>query len=232
MKRVICLVLLAFLFLAATVKAQHCSSARGTCGAHTSGYQGLRVRVVKQQAAYVAPTYNRAVFSTYSYPQYYYSVGAAYDQALLADAIAFRVLAVQRGLAQQNYLPRYQQQGSAVPQQTYQPPAVQQSYTPQVQQQPCPDCQQQAASQGAYVPQLQQPQQALSVDQAVAKVVQASCVECHAGANGIDLRDTSKLTPAQWGAVYYSAKCGDMPKGRGKLSSQVIALFRLKVKGK
>jgi hypothetical protein len=242
-------------------------SQAANCGATTSysGYSGRafnarahsRQRTVTYQyhkpaAAVYAPaqaqayTYTQATAHAQYYPiqvkkaaPYFYTVGDSYDKALLADAVAYRVLQ-QLGRQQAAPAPTYQPQYQPQPQYQHPqalPQAAPQYEAPQAQKpelapppQPCPngDCNQ------AYSPNLFPPQkgqvstQSVNIGQAVQEVCNNSCVSCHSkpGHNKIDLTDVSKLTKVQRGKCAALVTAKVMPKG-ASASDQIRQLFEI-----
>ncbi len=158
--------------------------------------------------AYVAPVVKIVkAIPVVVQPDYYYSVSDGYRDALLADAIAFRVLLAQKQFGSGGGpgtappaapVPRYRE-----------PPA-----TPG----DAPRTMPPAADTGAVLP-------------ALATLIGAKCVKCHAsGKNGINLDTTNlpSLTRAEWLECSLRVSIdgeGAMPKGGPALSGEDASLF-------
>ena len=65
-----------------------------------------------------------------------------------------------------------------------------------------------------------------AVDAKLKAVVEASCVKCHAGKNGIDLSDLSTLARVDRLNALDQILTGEMPKGGKPVSDDEVLLFR------
>lgn len=170
-------VLLTLASLAASAGAQH------VC-------RGRNVAVVApayHAAAVVVDHHAHAVqaVKVVAQPDYYYSVSDGYRDSLLADAIAYRLLTLQRqGLLRAD--------------------ATQPAATP-----PTPRYKEPPAEAPPPMPRAG----TTAAPSAVLKVLEARCSKCHQGANGIDLSDPDRVPEAGRWKSYALANSGEMPKG-------------------
>ena len=152
---------------------------------------------------YVHHDYAVPVVKVAVQPDYYYSVSDGYRDALLADAVAFRVLKAMQGqAAPSGPLPRYKEPSA--------PPAPAMPPAP-------PEAKQEG-----------KPAAGLPSGAALAKVIESRCVKCHAGPgkNGIDLTDPDKVAKGQRWHAYALANSGEMPKGGQPIpDDEVKALY-------
>jgi hypothetical protein len=167
-------------------------------------------------APYVAPTYQQPYYdrvllvpkvqTIYDQPSYYYSLGDSYRDALLADAIAFRVLQAQKGAAPAPaYVPRIPESLPGGPATAF-PPAP--GAAPRQLMPPAA-----GEIQTAVPPKLQQ-------------IVTASCIKCHNGPNqnGLDLSNLAVVPPHARDKACRKVVVGEMPKG-GKLAEGDVDAF-------
>lgn len=170
-------------------EAQHCHRARVVVHAPYVAKAVVVEKVIKAVPVYVAP-------------DYYYSVGGGYRDALLADAVAYRVLAMQARLnAPGGPLPRV-------------PAATPPSGAP-----------------GPSAPPPMAPANGGAVSAALAKVIEGRCLKCHADTkNGINLSAANlpNLSRAEWLECSLRVSIdgeGTMPKGGPALSGEEASLF-------
>jgi hypothetical protein len=132
-------------------------------------------------------------------PDFFYSVSDGYRDAILADAIAYRVLAASGRAAPvtEPYLPRYAEPGEK-------------RVAPRLGPPPAPD-------KGGVT---------TDVNPALAKLVDAKCAKCHSGgSNGIDLDDLGKVSEAARWKSYALVNKGRMPKGGKAIADDEVDLF-------
>lgn len=154
------------------------------------------------QPTYYEPHYVELVpkaIKTFVSPDYYFSVGDAYRDALLADAIAYRVLLGQQ--SGQKAVPPYQ----AVPR-IPQDPEVPRG-KPESREQPG------------------QRQSTQPVPEKLKEVIAASCLGCHAGQQSPDFSDPAVVSKGLRWAAHGLVAGGDMPKGGKPLPDEVVVLF-------
>jgi len=135
-------------------------------------------------------------------PEYYYSVSDGYRDSVLADAIAYRVLQLQR----QGLLRAESQQPAATP--------------------PTPRHKEPPAEAPPPMPRAGNTQPAPS---ALVKVLESRCVKCHQGpgVNGIDLSDPAAVPEGARWKSYALANAGEMPKGGKAIpDDEVAALYQ------
>lgn len=191
-------------------------------GRSEAQYNPCRVRVhtpAVHHVPYVAPTHH-SYGHNYShhkevvlkavkvpvYPDYYYSVSDGYRDALLADAVAWRVLLAQKlgGQTPSPSGPRYREPLPPAPAPApAAPPAGK-------------------VGQAGDIPRMAPADGAL---QQVVAVVERHCIKCHAGANGIDLTDLARVPAGQRWHAYALANSGEMPRGGKAIADDEVRLL-------
>lgn len=197
---------------------------------------------IKAVKAYVSPDYA---------PTYYSSVDSAYQQKLLVDAVAGRVVELSKlqaelsALRQQlagQYQPQQQpqpyapqQQPYAPSQQHYAPPQAPPSQAPPYQPHDYPPRQPEAPRQPDYsrppaAPESPRGDYQGSVPQGLGEIVQSACLRCHGATAekdgvGIDLRNLGAVDEYTRLLCVNECRTQRMPRRAAALSEEQIALF-------